>query len=392
MLNTDTDPVALKDALVARARELAPRFRQRAAAAESAGKLPAESVEEMLEAGFARILSPPRFGGYGLGLETSFDVVLEIGKGDTSHAWCGALMMEIPHYVASCHEEAQEAVWADGPDVPLAASILPYCTVTPVEGGYRISGRSPFASGVNHAAWSFVAGMIPSDGPPDWAMFLVPRDEYDIEVSWDVAGMRATGSNTVVTDNVFVPGTRVLRFANIREGQTAAGEAAPGPLGGSPQVSWAALTFVLPMLGAAQGAYQEFVAHTVNRKTPNGDRLAETPQMQAVIGRVAATLDSAELLLRRIAGTAQTAESSSLELRARAMRDYARATELTIDAIDLLVANSGTTAFGSANPLQRAWRDIHFAASHVSLNPLANNAHWGRIALGIPRPAQQPFF
>lgn len=392
MTDPDAGGAATTAELVARARELAPRFRQRAAVAEQERTLPNESVVEMLEAGFARILVPRRFGGYELGLETSFEVVREIGKADVSHAWCTALMIEIPHYVACYPQAAQEAVWASGPDVALAGSIMPLCRVTAVEGGYRLSGQSPFASGVNHASWVFLGGMITGDGPPEWALFLVSREQYEIVDTWTTAAMRATGSNTVVTDEVFVPESHALRLADLREGHTPGGALNDGPLFRSPHIVWAPLTFVVPMLGAAQAAYEEVVAWTAERRAPGGGSIAELPSMQASLGRVAADLDAAELLLRRIAATAQAPQPASLELRARAMRDFTRSAELIVEAIDTLVAKSGTAAFASSNPLQRAWRDIHFAASHVSLNPENNYAHWGRTALGLERPPQQPFF
>ena len=388
----DGAAVVGKDELVARARALAPRFRRRAADAEQARGLPAESVADLLEAGFARILAPVRYGGYALGLETSFEVIRELGKGDVSHAWCGALMIEIPRYIASYPQPAQEAVWAAGPDVALAGSIMPLAGVTPVAGGYRLSGRSPFSSGVNHASWVFLGGMIPGDGPPEWGLFLVPRTDYEVVDTWDTAAMSATGSNTVVTDDVFVPETHVLKLADLREGRTSSDERYDGRLYRSPHIAWAPLTFVLPLLGAGQAAYEEHVAWLSGRRAPDGSRVADAPATQAMLGRVAADLDAAELLLRRIAVTAETAEPPSLLLRARAMRDYTRSTQLILDAVDALVAASGTAAFSSVNALQRTWRDVHFAASHASLGAHENYAHWGRMALGIERPAGQPFF
>jgi 3-hydroxy-9,10-secoandrosta-1,3,5(10)-triene-9,17-dione monooxygenase len=392
MTNVDAGPVVTTEEVVARARALAPGFRERAAAAEEARTLPSESVAEILEAGFARILVPPRFGGYGLGLAAYFDVVREIGRADVSHAWCTALIIEIPRYIASYPQPAQEAVWAAGADVLLAGSIMPLAHVTVVDGGYRISGHSPIASGVNHASWVFLGGMIPGEGPPEWGLFLVPRDEYEIIDTWSTAAMRATGSHTVVTDEVFVPDSHLVRLAEVREGQPPGGSLHDGALYRSPQVAWAPLTFVLPMLGAAQGAYDDFVAWTARRTTPSGDRVAELGSIQAALGRIAADLDAAELLLRRNAVTAEAPEPPSLTLRARAMRDFARASELIVSAIDALVDNGGTAVFASSNPLQRAWRDIHFAASHLSLNRQNNYAHWGRTALGIERPADQPFY
>ena len=110
-------------AVLARVRELTAGFRDRAAAAEEARTLPRESVDALLGAGITRILIPPRFGGYGLGLDTWFEVVREIAKADASHGWCASLMIHHPHYLSQFPEPAQQAVWSDGLDVSIAASI-----------------------------------------------------------------------------------------------------------------------------------------------------------------------------------------------------------------------------------------------------------------------------
>ena len=120
-----------------------------------------------LGAGISRILIPPRFGGYGLGLDTWFEVVREIAKADASHGWCASLMIHHPHYVSQFSEEAQKAVWADGLDQSIAASIQPVGKIEPVEGGYRISGQFPFASGINHSRWLIVGALLRTEGRPD---------------------------------------------------------------------------------------------------------------------------------------------------------------------------------------------------------------------------------
>ena len=120
--------------------------------------------------------------------------------------------------------------------------------------------------------------------------------------------------------------------------------------------------------------------------------IAEIPSIQVRLGRAAADLDVAELLLRRAVDTAKTPSPPSLALRARTMRDCARSAELCVSAIDALIAMSGTAAFAANHPIQRAWRDIHFASMHVSLNPEQNFAHFGRTELGLPRDSHQPFF
>ena len=105
----------------------------------------------MLDAGFARILVPKSVGGYGLGFDTWFDVTRELCKADASHGWCASLIIHHNHLIAQYPQAAQQALWANSLDVPVAASFAPATVAVPVDGGYRVSGKgSPFASGVDH--------------------------------------------------------------------------------------------------------------------------------------------------------------------------------------------------------------------------------------------------
>jgi alkylation response protein AidB-like acyl-CoA dehydrogenase len=146
------------------------------------------------------------------------------------------------------------------------------------------------------------------------------------------------------------------------------------------------------MLGAAQGAYEIFREWSKTRRGTGGVVIADIASIQVRLARAAADLDAAELLLRRAVDVAQAPTPPSLELRARSMRDFSRASEFCVGAIDAIMAMSGTAAFTASHPIQRAWRDIHFAAMHVSLNSEQNFAHFGRTELGVPRDSHQPFF
>jgi 3-hydroxy-9,10-secoandrosta-1,3,5(10)-triene-9,17-dione monooxygenase len=383
---------ATKAELLDRVRTFAAKFRDRALAAEEARRIPGESMQDLLGAGIARILVPPRFGGYGLGLDTWFDVVREISKADASHGWCASLMIHHPHYLGQFSDEAQRAVWADGPDVPIAASVVPVAQITPVDGGYRVSGHSPFASGIDHCSWAFVGGMIQEPAGPAWTLFLIEPGQYRVVDTWFTAGMRATGSNTVVTDNVFVPASRMLRLSDMIEGNGPGGAVNDNPIFRVPLISYAPLTFVAPMLGAAQGAYEHFREWTKTRKGARGISIGELASTQFRMASTAADLDAAELLLRRAVDVCPTIRPPSLELRARAMRDFSRAAEIAVEAIDTLIAMSGTAGFASSHPIQRAWRDIHFASMHVSLNAENNFTHFGRMELGLARDPHLPLF
>jgi alkylation response protein AidB-like acyl-CoA dehydrogenase len=237
-----------------------------------------------------------------------------------------------------------------------------------------------------------VGGMLHGAGPPEWLLLMIPPGDYSVRDTWQTAGMRGTGSNTIVTDNAFVPATRALSLPDLREGKGAGGALHANPIFRTPFFFYAPLTFVAPMLGAALGAYEYFREWTKPRKAVDGSVVAEKPSVQVRMARAAADLDAADLLLRRTAQTPPSIEAVTPELLARSIRDFARASELTVQAMDELIALSGTAGFATSLPIQRAWRDIHFAATHISLNPEMNFAHYGRIELGLGRDPNRPFF
>ncbi|HEX3936669.1 MAG TPA: acyl-CoA dehydrogenase family protein [Xanthobacteraceae bacterium] len=379
--------------IIERARELAPRFGKRADAAEEARHIPAESVKDMLDAGFARILLPREIGGYGLGFDAWYEVTRELSKADASHGWCAGLIIHHAHLIAQFPRAGQEAVWPGNLDVPVAASFAPVVKAVRADGGYRISSAgSPFASGVDHCTWVMLGGMT-HDGPePEWRFFLVPQGEYAVRDTWFTAGMRGTGSKTIVVADAFVPDSRILSLADLRSGKTPGAAIYNDIINRTPFFYYAPISFASPMLGAAQGAYEIFRDWTKTRKTMDGTPLAEKTSVQVQMARVAADIDAAELLLRRAAGVTEAPEAYSADLLARSIRDYTRVSELTISAIDTLIALSGTAGFASSHPLQRAWRDIHFMSMHISLNVETNFSHYGRLQLGLGPDSASRYF
>jgi alkylation response protein AidB-like acyl-CoA dehydrogenase len=159
----------------------------------------------------------------------------------------------------------------------------------------------------------------------------------------------------------------------------------------TPFFFYAPISFITPMLGAVQGAYEIFRDWTKNRKTQGGAAMAETISVQVRMARAAADIDAAELLLERAVHVTDAPERYSPRLLARSARDFTRASELIVSAIDTLVALSGTASFTASHPIQRAWRDIHFMAMHISVNPEMNYSNFGRIEFGLGRDRHHPY-
>lgn len=389
----DAGPTDTLDEVMKDVRALLPAIRARAADAEIARSIPAESARDFLEIGLARILTPKRYGGTELGLQAWLDVCIEIGKADAAHAWCASLMIHHPHYLAMFPDAAQADVWKDGPDVGIAATFTPTTKVEVVDGGYRLSCSIPYMSGINHSSRVMIGGMVPTDrGPPDWTLFLVPGSEFEIKDTWRTVGMRGTGSNTVVVEDVFVPIEHTLRVEDMREATTPGAKLVDDPAFHAPWITYAPLTFLAPMLGAAKGALEDYRAWNAERASLFGAPVAQFTSIQVHMARAAATLDAAELLMRRCVEVAESPDAAREDLRSRAYRDQARASEMIVEAMDIIMKISGAAGFAETNSIQRAWRDVHFASSHVILNPEVSFAAWGREQFGLERDPKQMMY
>ncbi|HEX4408274.1 MAG TPA: acyl-CoA dehydrogenase family protein [Xanthobacteraceae bacterium] len=390
----DKSAKVTKEEMIARAKALAPKFATRAEAAEKARRLPAESIKDMLDAGMARILLPEKIGGYGLGFDSWFEVMRELGKADASHSWCAGLIIHHAHLVAQFPEAGQKIVWKDGLDVSVSASFAPNAQASPTDGGYQVIAKgSPFASGVDNSTWVILGAMTPQEGGgnPEWRFFLLPQGHYQLRDTWNTAGMRGTGSNTIVTEGSKVPADLMMRLVDLGEGKTPGSKLYSHIIYHTPFFYYAPISFISPMLGAVQGAYELFCDWTKNRKTQRGLPMAETKSIQVRLARAAADIDAADLLIRRATSVTDTPELFSTELKARSARDFTRASELIVGAIDELVSLAGTACFGDTHPIQRAWRDIHMMSMHISLNTEMNYGNFGRVALGLGRDPTHPY-
>jgi len=170
--------------------------------------------------------------------------------------------------------------------------------------------------------------------------------------------------------------SRVLRVADLVAGREGG---ANGGIFRLPFYFYSALTFLAPMLGASHSAYETLRQWLIARMSGSAPAKVGT---QVGLARAAADLDVVEMLLRRVLRVSETAEPPPPSLVARTLRDYARCSELLVATVDTLMGMSGTAGFATSSPLQRAWRDVHFASSHVGLDPEKNYAAFGNAALG----------
>jgi 3-hydroxy-9,10-secoandrosta-1,3,5(10)-triene-9,17-dione monooxygenase len=383
--------------LVARAKALAPKLRERAVKAERDRNIPRESVEEYIEAGLIHTMQPKRWGGYEHDHEVMFDIAVELGKSTCgSSAWCLNYLGDHAAILAHFPEEAQHDVWSRDNTACIATSAAPTGKVTVAPGGYKLDGRWSWCSGLHHSQWIMIGGLIFREGEdhPDMRLFLVPVSEVKQDDTWYCAGLRGSGSITSVLDDVFVPEHRTVSFATLRDACSPGSKVNTNPIYRTPFIAVHTYALLAPALGLARGAYADFTEWTRKRYlTYTQLAIAQHVPVQIKLAEIAAQIDSAELLARRSFATARADYAGlSMETRTLLRRDWTYAMKVLRDAMDALVKISGSSGLMEDNPVQRCWRDVHAISSHVVMNWDVPAENFGRMELGLPLNPVYPMF
>ncbi len=373
------------------AREMVPRLRERAARADELRRIPDETVRELHASGLMRLMQPRRVGGSEAEWVAMIDISSELGRGCGSTAWNWA-NWAIHHWMlgALWPRQCQDEIWGADPNVLMATSLVfPAGKATRVPGGYRLSGRWPFSSGVDGSAWDMVAGMVAGE-PPEHRMFCIPATEYRVIDNWHVMGLRGTGSKDVEAKDVFVPEHRTVGIDATKGGPANGGAGAnPGPIYRVPFVAGLSHMLTGIPLGIAQGAYDTFVDGLRGKASRySGKALTDLTAVQMRVAEAGACLDAARTLLRADSVTAQAiaerGEAPDILTKAAWRRNGAFAAQLAQRAMDIVFKGAGGTGLFDDNAVQRSFRDLNAANAHISMIWDAQAAAYGRVALGLP--------
>jgi 3-hydroxy-9,10-secoandrosta-1,3,5(10)-triene-9,17-dione monooxygenase len=383
--------------LVARARALAPKLRERAVKAERDRNIPRESVEEYIGAGLIRTIMPKRWGGYEHDHETAFDIAVELGRSTCgSSAWCLNYLSDHAGILAHFPDEAQHDVWTDNRDACIATSAAPTGKVEAVSGGCRLDGEWSWASGIRHSHWIMIGGLVHRAGEhhPDMRLYLVPVSDLKVLDTWYCAGLRGSGSHTVALDSVFVPEHRSVSFSTLRDACSPGSQINTAPIYRTPFIAVHTYALLAPALGLARGAYADFVQWTRQRYlTYTALNVAQHVPVQIRVAEIAAQIDAAELLARRCFAIAQQDYTSvTLEQRLLLRRDFTYAMKMVRAAMDDLIKISGSSGLRDDNVVQRCWRDVHAISSHVVMNFDVAAENFGRSEFGLGRNEAYPMF
>lgn len=380
-------------AMIAKARALLPRLRERAARTEELRHLPPETEKDLHDAGLFRMLQPKRLGGAELDYVALVDCAELLGQADASVAWNLANLASHHWMLGMFEQTAQDLVWGRDPDALIASSfIFPAGRATKAEGGYRLHGSWPFSSGVASCAWNMLASVVYSEDEADgieYRIFLLPKADYKVLDTWNVAGLRGTGSCDVEVRDAFVPDDMTIAVGDLAGGPTPGSKLNPNPLYALPVFSLFPYVLSGVALGNAQAClddYAEVVRHRIS--TYNHARLSDFQSTQIKIAEASAKIDAARLIMRSACLNAmegaRRGQVPDMATKTRYRRDGAFSVNLCTDAVSMLFAASGARGLFTTGVLQRQFRDAHAINSHLAFNFDAAGTNYGRVALGLP--------
>jgi len=338
-----------------------------------------EVVEALKECGFYKMLLPKKWGGTEHKPQEFFTEQMRIAEADMSTAWASGIIAVHAFQIALMSEQAQEEVYASGPNTLASSSYNPVGAKAEMcEGGFMLSGRWGWSSGSEHCTWALLGGVIPGDG---YRTFLVPRTQYVIEDTWNVMGLQGTGSNDVViAEPIFVPEHRTHRqmdgFNCVHNQESPMYD-----------LSWAQ-TFVRVVNTAAIGALKKavkiFVESRTGPATTDMTKLANDVETQERLARVMNTIAELEAVMIHNFNKMEAADwKPSIEERILYRYQASLVIEKAIGAIDTLFDVAGGRSVFHGHPLQNLWHDIHIARCHVANNPTAFGRNLGSVTMGM---------
>ena len=378
-----------RETLLARAEALIPALRERAAEAEALRRIPDESIADLVDSGLMRVTLPTRLGGAEADYRTMMEIVALVSRGCASTGWVYCNLLSTALMLALWPREAQDEIWDADRDALMTGNIIFPCgRARRTDGGWRLSGRWPFGSGIDHACANFFAAMAVDEEPQGFRLFLVPKGDYTILDTWHSSGLRGTGSNDAAVEDLFVPEHRSIDALATRDATAPGNAVNTGAVYRLPLFAMFFSWVGAAVLGMAEAAVEDYVEATRTRAAHySGQRLAELGIIHAKVAEARAAVTTARrIYLGNCDEAAAIAAEGALPdalARARYRSEGAYAARLCCQAVDLITAASGGGGVYDSNPLSRAFRDIHTGTAHITQTWDPNAVTYGRLALGL---------
>jgi len=365
-------------------------LRLRAAKGEEDRRVAEESIVALTDAGMFKVAVPKRYGGYETSMRTMLDVSAAVGEADGGTSWVVTLTNVCAWMVGLFPEQAQDDVFGADPDAKVSGVLAPTATTRRVDGGWQVTGRWYYNSGSLHAGWAVLGVPVSNEAGEviDQGLVLIPTSDMTLEDTWFVAGMRASGSNCLIADDVFVPEHRIVSVPAAIDGNYPSALTDQEPFYRSAFVPILALVLVGPQLGMGRAALDIVTSKAAKKPISYTffEAQADSVGFQLQIAEAAQLIDTASMHAYRAAADIDEAAARGVYpdrlTRARVRADTGLVAEKITKAIDILLSAHGAGSFAEVNPLQRIWRDSAVAARHAVVSPMVSYEVYGKELLG----------
>jgi alkylation response protein AidB-like acyl-CoA dehydrogenase len=367
--------------------ELGPTLAARAREIEALRTVPEDIIDRLREIGIFRMLTPKSHGGLELPFPSVVPILSKLAEADGSTGWTAMIGCGTALLYSRLPQSTFELVYHNGPDAIMAGTAHALGTAQQTSGGYRVSGRWPFASGSPHADWIMGGAKVAVDnwsraGAKDEAryiLFALPADQWRIEDTWYASGLKGSSSHHVALDDVLVPDANCFSLRGP--------SCVPGPL-------YTSVNALIPFfhaafaVGLAKGACDDIRDLASGGKKPYRMHtvLRNSPIFQYELGRTQADWCASSAYLTTQAerhwSIAKSGGLECSELIFESMQMGVWVTATCTRVVDQCYTMGGGTSVYDSSPLQRRLRDMHAATQHM----IAAQRHYasvGALALGL---------
>ena len=375
--------------LLTKVREIGPGIREYSHTTEAERRLSGPAYRAMRDAGLYRMWRPREYGGLEVDPKTGFRVSEEVARFDSAAGWNLQLSIAVDTFLAWIPNAGVEEILRDE-RVTLAGAFNPPGQAIAEDGGYRVTGRWPFLSGVHQAAACLVTAIAIENGQPVTneqgmpvqLLTLIPQNEGSIPDSWHTLGMRGTGSHDFEVNGTLVPKQRTAPMMPLQHLEK--------PYDGAlyRHSIWPAIAILAtPALGAARSAIDE-LKELADQKTPSysANPLKERHVAQAQLAQAEATLGAGRAYLYEVLDETwdwvNAGNTITMEQKLKMQLAATHAVQSSVQAVNLVRGAAGSSAMRAENPFERHFRDVNTISQHGFISA-SRYESVGKIMLGL---------
>lgn len=357
--------------------------------ADQLGRLPDRTVADLRRIGVIKMLQAKRHGGYESHPVEFAEVVMRIASLNSAAGWVAGVVGVHPWQASGFTPQLQDEIWGLDPDTWISSPYAPLGVLEPVEGGYRIQGRIPFSSGGEACEWAITGALLRAeDGTLQLRHVVLPRDDYWFDQeSWNVIGLRGTGSKDLVVDGAFVPFHRVYDPYDFDHGQNFEKVGLDSPLYRIPFPVMFSYAINCASQGIAEGAMATVLENARKRVDARGTRTSEDPFQLTMIAECAAEVRAGRAVLLadgnrmydEVVQDGRLSDTTRAAIRANGVRAVRR----SADAVERVFNYAGGRALQWSSPVSQGLRDTKTTLAHICNNQHPIYQTWAQVNLGL---------